>query len=487
MQISLKKTGFLVSLFTVSFVYRFLALSQTPYANGWDGYFYINQVRSFVEEGKMDVPDSSLIYPLLMLVQVVTNNYILSLKILSCVLAGSFSMSVFLLSLKWSDNIRAAMVLACFTLFSPHLTYFAAQYPKNLFGVILFLWLLYFADSKIKFLPLLLLVLNFFGHRITAVLSFLSLLAHYIFVRLPRYSMVIVIVFSFLFLIAGFLIPGILNLFDLERFRGIFTASYPHFAPYSFVKTFGTELISVYWLAEIVSICIVFVVAIVFAGAQITRKKSDHRMTTLLIILLLLIFPFFEWSLEGAAFRLLFVFILVCPLLTLFLIKDLRNSYVTGVLCVGFFLSGLVSYKSYRPAKHDPPYGVYNVAARQIASTVDNSTCELIIAHKSLAEYMVYATGIDAMSWIPEYEIETEKLWRIAADVKDIQFSFYLEAKDLDLIYRLTPSYCFIREDVWRKFIGNVEKDHNTTLLEELRGWRNPDKLRPYFMLKNRK
>jgi hypothetical protein len=332
-----------------------------------------------------------------------------------------------------------------------------------------------------------LLILNFFGHRITAVLSFLSLLAHYLFVRLPRYSIVIVIVFSLLFLIAGFLIPGILNLFDAERFRGIFTSSYPQFAPYSFVKTFGAELISGYWLAEIVSVCIVFAVAVVYAGVQTVRKKIDHRMTTLLIILMVLIFPFFEWSLEGPAFRLLFVFILVCPLLTVFLIKDLRNSYVTGVLCVSFLLAGLLSYKSYRPGKHDPPYGVYNVAAQHITSTVDMSTCELIIAHKSLAEYIVYATGIDAMSWIPEYEIEAEKLWRVAADVKDIQFSFYLEAKDLGLIHRLSPSYCFIREDIWKKFLGNVEKDHNTALLEELRGWRNPDKMRPYFMLKNKK
>jgi len=485
MQSSLKNTGLLLLLFAVSFCLRFFALSQTPYANGWDGYFYINQVRSFLEEGKMDVPDSSFIYPLLILTQIITNDYILSLKIVSCILAGAFSVSLFLLSLKWSKNLKTAVVLGCFTIFSPHLTYFTAQYLKNLLGVVLFLWLLYSIDSKVKFLSLILLVINFFGHRVTALLSFIALLVNYLFLRLSRYSAVIVTLFLFMFLLVGPLLPGILNTFDIERFQGVF-ASYPQFAPYSFIKTFGVELISIHWFIEIIVVCAIFAVALVYAGLQIIRRKIDHRLTLLLIILLLLIFPFFKWSLDGPGIRLLFIFILLCPLLIIILIKDLRNGHATTIICLVLLLSGFFSCKSYQPTKHDPPYGVYDVIAQEIASRPNKSAYELIIAHKSLAEYIVYATGIDAMSWLPEYAVDTEKLWRVVADVRDIQYSFYLDTEDLSKIHRLTPSYCLVREDVWKKFIMNVKNDQNNELLDELNTWKNPNKIRPYFMLKNK-
>jgi hypothetical protein len=421
-----------------------------------------------------------------MAVQILTNNYILSLKIVSCILAASFTVSLFLLSLKWSGNQKAALVPACFTLFSPHLTYFAAQYPKNLLGVVLFLWLLYTIDSKIKFLPLILLVVNFFGHRVTAVLSFLSLVVYYIFRKLPRSAVFIMILFLLFFLVGGFLLPGILNLFDAERLHGIF-ASHPQFAPFSFIRTFSTDLISTYWLIEIIIACIVFAGGVVYIGVQIARKQVDHRMITLSATLLLLIFPFFQWSIEGPSFRFLLIFILLCPVLTIFYIRRLGNSYVICTLCVLPFSIGILSYKSYRPEKHDPSYGVYNAVAKEITSKINPANCELIIAHKSLAEYIVYSTKIDAMSWLPEYDLAPEKLWRVAAEVKDIQFSFYLSAEDLTFIYRLTPSYCFIREDVWQKFLKNIKKDHDAELLDELTSWKNPDKVRPYFMLKNKK
>lgn len=470
-------------LFGCSFYLRSLAFHQTNYANGWDGYFYINEVKSLLEEGRMDVPDSSLVYPLLIFVQLLTNDYVLSLKIFSCLLAASFVVSMFFLACKWSGNKASATVIASFYLFSPHLTYFAAQYPKTLLGAILFLWLLYSLDAKTKWLPVLLLFANFFGHRITAVLSFLSLFFFYVFSALKQFAWRTIIIFLLILLIAGFLLPGVLNLLDAERFRGIFTM-HPQFAPFSFVKTFGYALLSPWWITEIVIASIAFGTGIFLI---ISRKTTDARLLTLLCIFALLIFPFFQWSLDGPAFRLLLTFILICPITLIFYLDRLRNIYVAGVLSLSCLSIAFFSWKSYNPARHDPPYAIYDLMATKVNARLNTSSCELIIAHKSLAEYVVYTTGIDAMSWLPEYTIDKTKLWRIAADGKDVQFHFYLDTTDLDFIYRLTPSYVLVREDIWQKFLTKIKEDGNNELLAELNTWRNPGNMRPGYMLKDKR
>lgn len=476
--------GISVALFSISFFLRYLAFSQTVYANGWDGYFYINQVRSFLEEGKMDVADTSLIYPLMIGVQLLTGNYILMYKVTAALLASALCMLMYLLSLKWSGRNAVALMVGSFCLFSPHLTYFAAQYPKNLLGVIFFMMLLYQADAKLKVIPLLLLALNFFGHRVTAVLSLAYMILYAAMKRMPGRIAAMLILFLFVFVVAGFFLPGILNFFDSERLQGIFS-KYPQFAPYAFVRTFGRDLISPWWLAEIIFCCLVFVAALILGIKAVVNKKAEACFTAVLLIASFLIFPFFHWSMDAPGFRLLLVFLLLCPLFITFLLKDVPLKYITPVFCTMLLFFSAFSYQSYDPSRHDPPYGLYNMMSKQLIAS--HEPCELIIAHKSLAEYVVYATGTDAMSWIPEYNIETEKLWRIATGVKDVQFSFYLSADDLKHIHRLSPSYSFVREDIWKKFIANVKKDGNEELISELTNWRNPDKVRPYFLLKNKR
>ncbi|MBT1697583.1 hypothetical protein KK083_11895 [Fulvivirgaceae bacterium PWU4] len=480
----LPAAGISVALFSISFVLRYLAFSQTVYANGWDGYFYINQVRSFLEEGKMDVADSALIYPIMMGVQCFTGDYILMYKVTGAILASAFCVMAYLLSLKWSGRNAVALIVGSFCLFSPHLTYFAAQYPKNLLGVIFFLMLLYGADARLKVIPLLLLALNFFGHRVTAVLSLAYMTLYAAMKRMPGRIAMVLILFLFVFVVAGFFLPGILNFFDSERLQGIFS-QHPQFAPYSFVSGFGPGLISSWWLAEIVFCCLVFLAALVLVIKAIIKKNAEARFTALILIAAFLIFPFFHWSMDAPGFRLLLVFILLCPLFITFLLKDVRLRYIAPVSCAMLLFFSAFSYRSYDPSRHDPPYGLYSMMCRELVASKE--PCELIIAHKSLAEYVVYATGTDAMSWIPEYNIEKEKLWRIAAGIKDVQFRFYLSPDDLKHIHRLSPSYTFVREDIWKKFIANVRQDGNEELISELTNWRNPDKGRPYFLLKNKR
>jgi hypothetical protein len=166
--------------------------------------------------------------------------------------------------------------------------------------------------------------------------------------------------------------------------------------------------------------------------------------------------------------------------------ESVKTMYVLESAWIVLIACSFFSYRSYDASKHDPPYKLYSNVAEQILSNVGADSCELIIAHKSLAEYIVYSTGVDAMSWIPEYEIADSRLWRIAEGVKDVQFNFYLDSADVSFVHRLTPSYSLIREDCWQRFILNVRKDGNEEMLRDLTTWKNPSRLRPGFMRRNK-
>jgi hypothetical protein len=216
-------------------------------------------------------------------------------------------------------------------------------------------------------------------------------------------------------------------------------------------------------------------------------RSVDRRIIIVLGVLMLLVFPFFKWSTDGPAFRFALIFILMCPILLIWITERLQNSYLTCAFCVVLVSLGFLSYTSYQPVKHDPPYQLYRNLCKRISVKNDSADMSLIIAHKSLAEFVVYTTGIDAMSWIPEYKVAPERLWRLAADVKDVEFRFYLTSEELKFVTRMSPSYAFVREDVWNRFLDNVKADGNEELLTEISTWRNPDEVRPYFLLKNKR
>ncbi|MDF1549509.1 MAG: hypothetical protein P1P88_16910, partial [Bacteroidales bacterium] len=75
-------------LFLISFVIRLIALQQTPFANGWDGYYYIMQMYTFIEKGAMRAPDYSIIYPFYIALSYIIGNHLLAFKVGSALLAG---------------------------------------------------------------------------------------------------------------------------------------------------------------------------------------------------------------------------------------------------------------------------------------------------------------------------------------------------------------------------------------------------------------
>jgi len=471
----------LTTLSVASFFLRFFSLQQTEFANGWDGYFYLVQLKSFFEEGSMHSSDYSLIYPLMFVIQWLTGDYVLTYKITSALLCALFTLAVSVFVLRYSKNKTLSLMAGAFTVFSPQLTFFVSQYPKNLLGVDMLILYMAFFRHRYKALPAGLFILNLFGHRVTFILSVVFTICMFLSQKHLKW-----LLYGFLGIVTlgtiTVLIPGLINLHDFERFSGEFSLT-PQFAPLSFINEFTNEKLTMLWKAEIM-FAVLFYAFSVFLLVRMFLKKEHNRIHFSLIILFaILLFPFFRWSLEGFSFRMYLLFVIMVPLLFINLPGRLNTAFmvtIPSLLVLSFF-----STQSYDPQKHDPPYAKYEVVAQKVSQS--GFDIELIIGHKALAEYVTYSSGIDVMPWIPDYKIEKEKLWRIAADVRELELEYYIGEENMKYVKRLNMGYFLIREDLWQLFLKLViEKDNDTELYNRVNTWKNPSEVRPYYLGKNR-
>lgn len=485
-----------LALATASTLLRYQDLAQTPFANGWDGYFYLVQLKAWVETGRMHTPEAALIYPLLRLAVYFTGDYVVALKACVAVLAGGFTAVVFWFARQPAPGQRAKpeihpVLPAAWSVFSPQLSYFAAQYPKNLLGLVLLLAFVGSLPSQVDLLrkrawllPFLLLILNYFGHRLTFGLAVVYLLFWAFFVsgknpvwRKPGVRAGLAIALSG-FALAGIFLPGLFHLADFERLKGIFQAR-PQFAPYSFVSQFGPHRIGVLWKIEIG----LSVVCWLYAGYRAFIRKEVF-MKSVFGFGLCLLFPFFEWSFTGFSYRCFLVFVLFMPILAssgLVVGKQVAWAISAVLLAAAFFAA-----KSYKPALHDPDYALYDKVARAAHERLLPET-ELVIVHNSLAEYFTYTTGIDALPWQPEYPVAPMRLWRIAADVRLPELRYFRANDTAVVIQRLPGHYALLREDGWQKILQRARAENDTAFLERATSWQNPSKIRPAYLLRRKR
>ncbi|MEL7401406.1 MAG: hypothetical protein AAFN68_12665, partial [Pseudomonadota bacterium] len=129
----------------IAFALRWRALVGQAFAPGWDGYFYLIQVKAWVEEGAMHSVDRSPIYLLLRGLSTLTGDYLTAYQLLCALLAGSFAGLSVALARRISGDGWLGLTVGAWCVFSPSLTFFAAQFPKNLLGMNALLLLLLFS------------------------------------------------------------------------------------------------------------------------------------------------------------------------------------------------------------------------------------------------------------------------------------------------------------------------------------------------------
>ncbi len=498
------------ALFSLSAALRYHALAQTPFANGWDGYFYLVQLKSWEETGRMHSPEASLIYPCLRLFYWITGDYIIAFKLGAAILAGLFTWTVYAVATRevaglsggTAHPVTAGTFIAAISVFSPQLTYFAAQFPKNLLGVVL---LAAFTGSlsplssrgrarpgKTWLLPAILLIVNYFGHRLTFILALAYLTCWSIFVfreRWPELRKIRLRIFMWVILagagavlIAGPFFPGLFHPVDFGRLNGVLSPA-AQWAPWSFVSRFGWGRLSGWWLAEIAltTACWAFmIVRLIVRRKPVLSRCSLH--CPLLCLCSLMLFPFLEWSFTGIAYRLFLVFVLLTPLLLIdFPFIQKRR---TGVIFAAFLLiSSFFSWKSYQPSLHDPGYNLFSKTTTNARQYLSGKSPELIIAHNALAEFYTFTTGTDAMPWLPEYDVDSSRLWRIAADVPLQTVRYYAGAGYEPAIRPLGYRYILLPEYVWKAALDRAKQENDTAFLADAHSWRNPSHIRPVWLL----
>jgi hypothetical protein len=519
-----------LALAAASTLFRLWAFNQTPFATGWDSYFYLVQIKSLEETGRMHSPEASLIYPYLRLFYWMAGDYVLAMKLAAAVLCGVFT----LLLCRKGPNLP---LLGAWSMFSPQLTYFAAQYPKNLLGLVLFVAFVRVLDwtaSKPRAwlaAPGLLLIVNYFGHRMMFGLAVVYLLlwigfrfkerfssrawcfhqAHFRQASQSKHSLrrlhlmktpstaksaAIKTLFAFVvaigaFLLAGQLFPGLAQVVDLGRLSGTFQWQ-PQFAPWSFVQSFGLERISGWWVFEILMVLVWF-----FGGLMLRGTSKGISNPSLFWLCALLLFPFLEWSLTGLAWRMFLVFVLLLPLAFEVQNVSKKASLATFVVLIA---ASFFSWKSYSPSLHDPDYSLFQKVTGQVeyqlsdpdsfgtklAESSSNPRPELFIAHNALAEYFTFTTGIDAMPWLPEYAVDSSRLWRIAAGVQGQTLRYFAGAENVLKIKNLGGGYFLLPEYVWQAALKNARTEKDDYFLKTAESWLNPYRMRPAFLLKRK-
>ncbi len=494
-----------IFLAILSAALRFQALRQTSFANGWDSYFYLLQIKSWLETGSMHSPEASMIYPFFAVFYWFSGDYVFGFKSGAAVLAGIFTLAVFLFFEK--NNLRWAMFAAAWTIFSPQLTWFAGQYPKNMMGLILLLFFIRSLPDEPDFLEkkskpktwltsLILLVFNYFGHRMTFGLAIFYLIFWLIFsfrrklhpAIFSKRTMLASAIGLLIFFLAVRFFPGLFHFSDFERLGAPLRDL--HFSPYLFVKNFGAGgRISGWWIFEIAVAVLAFFVA-VFHLVSGERGGFSSKKLALLAICGLLLWPFGEWNLTSFSFRCVLVFVLLAPFLPDFsILKKWQNLNFPffQITIFGLLLASFFSWKSYSPKTHDPNYMLFEKITRTAATHFPIEKPELVIAHNSLAEFFTFTTGTDAMPWLPEYPIDSQRLWRIATQLKWPEIEYFLGIENAKSVVRLPGGYFFLPENLWQKMLAAAKLESDEDFLVRATSWKNPSRMRPEFLLRRKK
>jgi hypothetical protein len=470
-------------LLIIGFIFRWSAYNQTDFATGWDTYYYLIQIKSYLSSGKMHSPEWNLFYPLLLLFNTLLEDPVLASKWLFSFLTCFVALSFFLLAKALKSPYPVSLFIVVLINMSPSLTYYAAQWGKNLVGVIIYMFLIIGIRKESVTQVCLLLILGFFAHRMTAVLSIITLLVWLLNKRTSsRFKWILLLSMIVGTTIVNFL-PGLLSFNDIDRFTNLFNQG-PQIPQISFYRLFGAEKISVWWIGEL-TLTILSIIFFVFILIRrlINKQKISSLEFSVLFVFFVLWFPFFNLSTDNIPYRLFHTGLILYPVLLLFsLNKSLFPYKLLYIPSVVIFCISFYSWRSYNPTKHDPDYRFYYQMSEKLENHWEKfDKPELIIGHKSMAELITYQTEIDVLPWRPEYHIAKDKLYRIAYLPFNKLYSYYIKQEP----FHLGKNYFYIKESNWQKYISNLRNNETKELLEQHLGWKNPHQIRPKYLLKN--
>lgn len=440
-----------ILLFLLGVLHFSLALFQTDYANGWDSYYYLKQIRTLLDTGSLHSFEFSTFYLFLGTFAAIIPNDAMAYKLLTISIASTFVVSIFFLAKKLS-NQNMALLIASILLFSPTLVYFASQFGKNLLGLIFFSGLVYHSFSTKKWLQqIIFLILCLATHKFVGALALLYLIFQC--VAVPTFR-------SKPYVASGFLIAAL----GCTAISGMIAGSPFQAWPTSFHWHFVQELNLTedpIWLME----SLLSVIILVLALSQIRRNTQTQKLA-LMMLCVFLLFPFLRWESLGFAYRFFVTFMLIVPLL---LSAFHFHQKLSWGLALIFVVLSFFSWRSYNPKLHDPPYAKYEVLSKRVDQITSQEQIELILAHKGLSDYLTYELGIDVMAWGNDTETTA---WRLVYHADKGHLKHFMEAYHHEF-QTISPTYLMIEEKYWQLYLQHLKADFPTEY-ERMTSWRNP-------------
>ena len=457
---------------------RYFALAQTPYANGWDGYYYVMQAHSWITYGHLQSQDFSLIYPYFTLLSFLTGDFVQAYKIGSAMIGGAIVGVSCLVALRFSIESKLAWLCGSVLLFSPTLVYFTSQFPKNGLGLIFFLMFLKaFHNNRWPFWVAFAL-LSLLTHRMMGGLCILILIFRWLHFRHWKWLLgggILSVLLS--------LLPGILHISDLSRFEEQFVWV-PEVPFWSFYSLFEDSM-NMYWVFELISMALLLLGSI-YTYIRQKAYESENPMIRWVFPMLIFVcvFPFLLMDSGTMGYR----FFLIVPVFLILMgtMQIRKINKIVHVLPVIFMFFSFFSYKAYNPQKHDPPNEIYEIIVSRLQEAYSNDHYQLVIAHKSLAEMIIYETEFDALNWSIESNGKDDRVLRIVHNLDKYHFAKYLAREDLKKVRKLTLKYYSLPNQLWRKYLSQVRAMEDEDLLDRIAHGANPLKERPNYLRKGK-
>lgn len=247
-------------------------------------------------------------------------------------------------------------------------------------------------------------------------------------------------------------------------FSFIFLFAYKHeanfkfqFAPLSFFSSHN-QIMTNYWILYLGLIVLVFIGALFI--------KSQNILSFILLpILTFLIIPVLKWNQLGIALRMFLIFSILTPLLLVCFSKYLKP----WILSL-FLMSSFIAIKVYNPNKLDPPYKLYDFMSKKLIKNLNYQNSSLVIAHKSLAEFLSFQSNKDVLPWAINTNEVNDNVLRIVY----VPYSLKLKFKRLltnKIVLSITSEYFLIKEKHWRHSLLNNLNEEEKVLLSS---WKNP-------------
>ncbi|MBN2434407.1 MAG: hypothetical protein JXK07_03975 [Spirochaetes bacterium] len=511
-------------IFIATFIATMVLLCKSPYANGWDGYYYIVQVKSWFTEGAMHSEDHSLVYVLLVAIQYIIKDYILSYKIASAIIRAFFVTAVYLLSFKIIKETKTekseksdfsvcinALIISVISAVSVSSIYFITQFPKNMLGFAFLLTMLCFFPDVYKsarekqfkktdvynavFCSLLFLC-TFVTHRYSGGIAAITLFVLGFTLLLKRVQHI-----PYLFISSAFFIivliavslafPGTLHFYDLERFSGAFNSRFV-FTVFEFLNIISYKRAGVLWSVEL---WVYYLCSVLFIISYMRSliKREKHKVlyfAGIFVIIGLGVFPFYNFDPSGIGYRFYLGAQLFLPLACLIFFVDMHfdSQLFLPVLFIVMMTLSIFLVVNYDYKKYDPPYEKYHGMSLKLIKRlgVTKNDYHLFIMHKALAEIFTYETGLDALPWAPGLKYEGARVLRLVYGVEPELYKKYLVDEELAKVFLLQGSYTCIEEDVFKIFCDRLKQD-DPAAFEKINNWRNPLKVRPDYLMRGKK